>query len=63
MLQFRRNLDFVQEFLVPRISVGPGYFQRDALLLDRVVRSVHVGERAGGDAANNPVFTDFLSSS
>ncbi len=63
VLQFRRNLDLVQEFLVPRVSVGPGYFQRNALLLDRIVCTVHVGERTGGDTAQDPVFTDFLSSS
>jgi hypothetical protein len=62
MLQPGRDLDFVQELLLTRIGVGLGHLQRDALLLDRIVRAVDIGKRAGGYAAENPVFSDFLSS-
>ena len=61
--QQNADLDFVQEFLVPRVSVFLRYLERDALLLDRVVGAVHIGKRAGSNAADDPVFPDFLSSS
>ena len=63
VLQFRRNLDLVQEFFVPGVGIGPWYLQRDPLLLDRVVSAIHIGKRTGRYAAEDPVFTDFLSSS
>ena len=63
MLQFGRDLDLVQEFLVPGVSVGLRYLQRDALLLDRVVGAVDVGEGAGRNPAEDPVFSDFLAGS
>ncbi len=63
MLQLRCDLDFVQELLVSRVRILLRYLQRDPPLLDRVVSAVNVSERTGGDTAQDPVFSDFLSGS
>jgi hypothetical protein len=63
VLQPRRNLHFVEELVVPGVGILLGYFQGHALFLDGVVGAVNVSERPGRDAADNPVFSDFLSGS
>jgi len=63
VLQLCRDLDFMQEFLIPGVSVALRQLQRNALLLDRIVGTVDIGKRAGRDPADNPVFPDLLSSS
>ena len=62
VLQLGRDLDFVQEFLVPGVRVFFRDFQRDTLFLDRIVGTVDVGKRAGRNPSEHPVFADFLSS-
>ena len=63
VLQLCRNLDLVQELLVPGIGVLFRNLQRDSLLLDRVVGTIDIRKRAGRNPAENAVFPDFLSSS
>jgi glycerol uptake facilitator-like aquaporin len=63
MLQLRGHLDFVEEFLVTRVLILLGYLECHPALLDRIVGTVNVGQRTGGDATENPVFSDFLSGS
>jgi len=43
--EFRRNLDFVQEFLMPGVIIGFRYFQSDLYLLDRVLCPIHIRQR------------------
>jgi hypothetical protein len=63
VLQPGRDLDLMQEFLVTRVRVCPGYLERHTPLLDRIVGAVDVGEGTGGNTANDPVLSNFLSGS